>query len=574
MSSPCIAIRLRGGQDIDVGTGQPGNSSPTRSLCLRDAIGTWHLDETGGTTAADVSGSGNTGLVTSPVWSTNGKIGGALGFNGTSSQVQIANPARRRFQPRPSGWKTTQAGGTGQWYNGVGLGSTVPPARRRATSAPRCAGGKTGLRRRQPRPDDFCRPPRSTTGCGITAWRRARSPTGDDENSTWTARCKPPGWMARRRSPRQPPSISAISRTGRQFPERQPGRGEVVYPRTRRPGSRGLVQRRGVPRRRHRRGLTAASTSTQVMLNWGGVLWATSYDVKRATISGGPYTKLANVTLPTYTDADWRERPPPYYYVVTGVKRRGGRVRTPTRSARWPVRHLTWFDANALTGLTNGSAVASWPDTGGTGINATQTTASQRPVYLTGGDQRLSRCPVLRAAIRRTSRWRGPYRMTSRSCVCSAARRASVRVRPTSPARGWSTVRVSGTTNDFGTSINVKRSPAGRNGAAGCYGGFQHQLSRRASRICLPSSARRRRGHSVCMSTGTLVSTATGGDRVVNRTFAVDGGLSAGAQQLLHGRHRRDQDLRRSLVEHAPNRPGEHLGEQVWPRGTGACQWA
>ncbi len=49
-------------------------------------VGHWKLDEVSGTTAYDSSGNGNNGtLQNTPTW-TSGRIGGALVFNGTSSQ--------------------------------------------------------------------------------------------------------------------------------------------------------------------------------------------------------------------------------------------------------------------------------------------------------------------------------------------------------------------------------------------------------------------------------------------------------------------------------------------------------
>ena len=45
---------------------------------------------------------------------------------------------------------------------------------------------------------------------------------------------------------------------------------------------------------------------------------------------------------------------------------------------------LLWLDANQITGLNDGDAVATWSDASGNGYNATQGTASQRPIYKTG----------------------------------------------------------------------------------------------------------------------------------------------------------------------------------------------
>jgi arabinan endo-1,5-alpha-L-arabinosidase len=55
----------------------------------RAAIGQWSFDEGRGTTAADISGSGNNGLlVNDPTWG-NGRMNGALKFDGTSAYVDV-----------------------------------------------------------------------------------------------------------------------------------------------------------------------------------------------------------------------------------------------------------------------------------------------------------------------------------------------------------------------------------------------------------------------------------------------------------------------------------------------------
>ena len=51
------------------------------------------LNEASGTAAADASGNGNTGAVTSGTWTTSAKFGGALSFNGTSSVVTVGSRA-------------------------------------------------------------------------------------------------------------------------------------------------------------------------------------------------------------------------------------------------------------------------------------------------------------------------------------------------------------------------------------------------------------------------------------------------------------------------------------------------
>lgn len=46
-----------------------------------------------------------------------------------------------------------------------------------------------------------------------------------------------------------------------------------------------------------------------------------------------------------------------------------------------PAGMLAWYKADAITGLTNGAAVASWPDSSGNGYTQTQSTTANQPVY-------------------------------------------------------------------------------------------------------------------------------------------------------------------------------------------------
>ena len=65
-------------------------------------------------------------------------------------------------------------------------------------------------------------------------------------------------------------------------------------------------------------GLTAAAGNTQVSLSWTPSSGATSYNVKRATISGGPYTTIANVTSTAFVNTG-PTNGTIYYYVVSAL---------------------------------------------------------------------------------------------------------------------------------------------------------------------------------------------------------------------------------------------------------------
>jgi len=69
-------------------------------------------------------------------------------------------------------------------------------------------------------------------------------------------------------------------------------------------------------------GLTANPGTKQISLAWSASSGANSYNVKRATTSGGPYTLIINVGTTSYTDTSLADGTT-YYYVVTAVNSSG-----------------------------------------------------------------------------------------------------------------------------------------------------------------------------------------------------------------------------------------------------------
>ncbi|MEK7951627.1 hypothetical protein WKV53_14010 [Luteolibacter sp. Y139] len=65
-------------------------------------------------------------------------------------------------------------------------------------------------------------------------------------------------------------------------------------------------------------GLTATAGNTSVALSWSASAGATSYNVKRATTSGGPYTTVGNVASPGFNNTSLTNYTT-YYYVVTAL---------------------------------------------------------------------------------------------------------------------------------------------------------------------------------------------------------------------------------------------------------------
>jgi len=88
-------------------------------------------------------------------------------------------------------------------------------------------------------------------------------------------------------------------------------------------------------------GLGATSDETQIGLHWPAVAGATSYTVRRATSSGGPYSVIATVLAGTnYMDITITNGVI-YYYVVTAVNWNGESANSSQVTAAAPLPLLT-----------------------------------------------------------------------------------------------------------------------------------------------------------------------------------------------------------------------------------------
>jgi len=115
-------------------------------------------------------------------------------------------------------------------------------------------------------------------------------------------------------------------------------------------------------------GLTATAGNGQVSLSWAASSGATSYTVKRATTSGGPYTNVAtNVTTTSYTNTSLTNGTT-YYYVVSASNSAGSSANSAQASAT-PTGSTTPTAPAAPTGLTatagNGQVSLSWAASSG-----------------------------------------------------------------------------------------------------------------------------------------------------------------------------------------------------------------
>jgi endo-1,4-beta-xylanase len=104
-------------------------------------------------------------------------------------------------------------------------------------------------------------------------------------------------------------------------------------------------------------GLAATAGIEQVTLRWTASSNATSYSVKRAATSGGPYTNIATVTTTNYTDTFVIGRTT-YYYVVSAVSSTAGESDNSAQASATPTVNvpLPWMTQDIGTVGLSGSA--------------------------------------------------------------------------------------------------------------------------------------------------------------------------------------------------------------------------
>ncbi len=115
--------------------------------------------------------------------------------------------------------------------------------------------------------------------------------------------------------------------------------------------------------------LTATPGNAQVLLSWPVSIGATSYHVKRATVSGGPYVTVGCATTTSYTDTGLSNSTT-YYYVVSAAyvagPNAGGESPNSSEASATPQGSIT---APIVTSVTP----ATGPTSGGTSVTITGT---------------------------------------------------------------------------------------------------------------------------------------------------------------------------------------------------------
>lgn len=139
--------------------------------------------------------------------------------------------------------------------------------------------------------------------------------------------------------------------------------------------------------------LTATtSTSSEIDLAWtDNSSNEDGFKIERKTGAGGTYAEIdtvgAGVEAHTDTGLDPETE---YFYRVRAFNDDGDSpysnedsATTDAEGPTLPAGLLLWYDANAITGLSDTDPIATWPDESGNGNDATQSTAADKPLYRT-----------------------------------------------------------------------------------------------------------------------------------------------------------------------------------------------
>src|SRR5262249_10310800 len=95
-------------------------------------------------------------------------------------------------------------------------------------------------------------------------------------------------------------------------------------------------------------GLAGAPGNGTVTLSWNSASGATSYSVKRAGVSGGPYTTVGTISGLTYT-ASGLTNVTTYYYVVPAGNSAGSSANSSEIAAAPSASVLTWSSSATAT---------------------------------------------------------------------------------------------------------------------------------------------------------------------------------------------------------------------------------
>ena len=132
-------------------------------------------------------------------------------------------------------------------------------------------------------------------------------------------------------------------------------------------------------------GLRATAGDAQVMLTWTASTGATSYNISRSVMSGGPWIQVATPTTTAYTDTGLTNGVP-YYYVVAAVDSAGASANssqvsaTPTASASSVTTQVPPMPLGLQATAGNAQVMLTWTaSTGATTYNISRSVTSGGP---------------------------------------------------------------------------------------------------------------------------------------------------------------------------------------------------
>ena len=139
---------------------------PAADAAVTGLVGAYSFDAGSGTSLADSSGSANNGTISGPTWTTAGKNGNALSFDGVNDWVTIADSAvarpLQRYDPRSVGEATEAATGAQSPSRSAPAASPTPSTRTPTPAVRRLEVRTSGTGTRHAAPPHF-RPQRGHT---------------------------------------------------------------------------------------------------------------------------------------------------------------------------------------------------------------------------------------------------------------------------------------------------------------------------------------------------------------------------------------------------------------------------
>lgn len=125
-------------------------------------------------------------------------------------------------------------------------------------------------------------------------------------------------------------------------------------------------------------GLAATAGNAQVALSWNSSSGATSYNLKRSTTNGGPYTTITSPTGTSYTNTGLTNGTT-YYYVVSAVNAAGESANSSQVSATPTATTSSQLLGNP--GFENGTSASPWVASAGVITNSTSRPAHSGSWY-------------------------------------------------------------------------------------------------------------------------------------------------------------------------------------------------